>query len=137
MREIKKECNNDEGNNNDEGDNNEGDNNEGNNNEGNNNEGNNNEEEEEEAETKLSEPIKKGATVVQVETEADVKVGAKVVIDAGTKIEEENEIKSFGSLVLMKPLKFAHPAGAKVTIMSSSGGSRRRRRRSGGNNEGG
>merc|ERR1719161_3031609 len=138
--------NNNNNNNNEAGNNNEGNNDEGNNNEGNNNEQGNNEGDDEgndegnndegdndepEPETKLTEPIKKGAKILQVETEADVKVGAPAVIDVGTEIEEENEIKSFGSLILAKPLKFAHPAGAKVTIMSSKGNNGRRRRTSG------
>jgi methyl-accepting chemotaxis protein len=71
---------------------------------------------------------------VQVESEdlvkKDVQVGAKVTIDPGTDIEEDNEVKAFGSLVLLKPLKFAHAAGAKITIQSSSKGSSRRRRTS-------
>jgi len=92
-----------------------------------------------EVRTALTEPIKKGATVLQFagfdedaqeEIDGNVIVGTRVVIDAGTAMEEDNEVKAFGSIILMRPLKFDHGAGASVTFQPSSAGSGRRRRSS-------
>jgi len=55
-----------------------------------------------------------GATVLNIVDSAGFAVGATIVIEAGTSRQESNVISAMGSLVLAKPLRFSHPAGASV-----------------------
>jgi len=41
-------------------------------------------------------------------------IGQRVDIDRGTSVHETNTISAFGSLILLTPLLFDHPAGAQV-----------------------
>jgi len=66
-----------------------------------------------------------GATVLNIVDSAGFAVGATIVIEAGTSRQESNVISAMGSLVLAKPLRFSHPAGASVysqTTTTPAGG---------------
>jgi len=67
--------------------------------------------------TKMKDAAKAGETKVHVENQAGFAVGDKIVIDAGAKTEEQNEIVGFGSLKLKNPLKFPHAPGAPVSVL--------------------
>jgi preprotein translocase subunit SecG len=61
-----------------------------------------------------------GSNILKVDSLDYFQVDQEIVIDYGTSREEDNVIKKFGSLVLMKPLKFNHDAGAKVWAISEA-----------------
>merc|ERR1719353_2208329 len=59
--------------------------------------------------------VPSGTKVLPVRNNAGFSIGQKIVIDAGTPIEEHNTIVGFGSLILADPLKYDHAAGAIVS----------------------
>jgi len=59
--------------------------------------------------------VPSGTKVLPVRNNAGFSIGQKIVIDAGTPIEEHNTIVGFGSLILADPLKYDHAAGAVVS----------------------
>jgi len=67
--------------------------------------------------TSLNAKVKAGETELAVESHAGFSVGDKIIIDAGTKKEEKNEIVGFGSILLKTPLKFDHNAGVTISVL--------------------
>ena len=47
-------------------------------------------------------------------------VGDKVILGQGTEKEEENEIASFGSIVLKYPLTYDHDSNTEIQIIAKS-----------------
>jgi len=64
--------------------------------------------------TAVTEPVAQGVQRLPVATQMGFEIGDEIVLDAGTPIEEQNQIADFGSLILEFPLKYEHPAGAVV-----------------------
>lgn len=64
--------------------------------------------------TTVSEAAAAGATRVGVSNHDGFSVGDAVAIDPGTASEDTARVVGFGSLLLDRPLRFDHPAGALV-----------------------
>jgi hypothetical protein len=58
-----------------------------------------------------------GQTRLDVVTQQGFAVGDAVAVDAGTGIAEQARIVAFGSLLLDRPLQFAHAVGAVVQVL--------------------
>jgi len=65
--------------------------------------------------------VPSGAKLLPVVSSAGFSIGDKIVIDAGTPIEEYNTIIGFGSLVLATPLKYDHAPGTIVSPVTHTG----------------
>jgi len=61
--------------------------------------------------------VKMGDTRLPVDGHQGFEVGQRLVIDAGARYEEINELTGFGSLLLMTPLKFDHRAGTNISVL--------------------
>jgi hypothetical protein len=70
--------------------------------------------------TSLSTSVSASSTTLQVVTTADMSVGDKVILAQGTEKEEENEIASFGSIVLKYPLTYDHDSNTEIQIIAKS-----------------
>merc|ERR1712194_149556 len=64
--------------------------------------------------TTSTKAVAKGATSMQVASDAGFKIGDTVDIAPGTPEQEVNTVKAFGSIIFATPLQFDHPAGTKV-----------------------
>jgi len=64
--------------------------------------------------TTSTKAVAKGATSMQVASDAGFKIGDTVDIAPGTPEQEVNTVEAFGSIIFANPLQFAHPAGTKV-----------------------
>jgi carboxyl-terminal processing protease len=69
--------------------------------------------------TLLSEAVPAGSNFLPVMSSMGFILGRQVKIDPGTPSEELSSIKAFGSLLLAVPLKFAHAAGANITMVDA------------------
>jgi nitrous oxidase accessory protein NosD len=61
-----------------------------------------------------------GATVVPVTSNTGFAIGDAVAIEAGTPSEDRARIVGFGSLILDRPLRFAHPAGSTIEVLPAA-----------------
>jgi hypothetical protein len=60
-----------------------------------------------------------GATSLPDVSNSGFTIGQRIVIDAGTAIEEYNNIIGFGSLILETPLKYDHGPGAVISTAAA------------------
>lgn len=58
--------------------------------------------------------------ILDIVSNAGFSIGVRIVIDAGTEMEEFNRIVGFGSLVLETPLKYNHGPGALVNVAAEA-----------------
>ena len=72
--------------------------------------------------TNLTQSASVGETILQISSDDQTKfsLNDKIVIDAGTSIEEYNEVINFGSLILKNPLKYDHGLNAEIEIVSDA-----------------
>ena len=70
--------------------------------------------------TSLSTSVSANSTTLQVVTNNGMSVGDKVILAQGTEKEEENEIASFGSIVLKYPLTYDHDPNTEIQIIAKS-----------------
>jgi len=71
----------------------------------------------EEKVTSIAMPVIAGANELSVADQAGFVVGNHVVIDAGTNVQEVNQVVGFGSSLLREPLKFPHGVAATVSTI--------------------
>ena len=58
-----------------------------------------------------------GATTIPVTSNNGFAIGNVVLVGGGTAVAESARIVGFGSLILDRPTRFAHPAGTEVVVM--------------------
>merc|ERR1711865_71977 len=66
------------------------------------------------ASTTLKKALAKGATKLDVASDAGFKIGDMIDVGPGTPEHEVNTVKAFGSIICATPLQNDHPAGTKV-----------------------
>jgi len=66
--------------------------------------------------TSLTELIMAGSTVLNVTGQYGFLIGQDVVVAKGTDHEEVCTIAGFGSIILERPVQFAHPVGTTVEV---------------------
>lgn len=66
--------------------------------------------------TSLAELMTAGSTFLNVTRQEGFLIGQDVVVGRGTNQEEVHTIVGFGSIILERPLRFAHPAGTMVEV---------------------
>ena len=70
----------------------------------------------------LKEGSAAGSFVLNVDSTTGFHIGRTVIIDLGTDDQEVGRIASFGSIILMSPLKYDHNPGAVVRQQDVEGG---------------
>merc|ERR1711957_262350 len=66
------------------------------------------------ASTTLKKALAKGATKLDVASDAGFKIGDMIDVGPGTPEHEVNTVKAFGSIICATPLQNDHPAGTVV-----------------------
>merc|ERR1712128_108583 len=66
------------------------------------------------ASTTLAKAVAKGATKMNVASDAGFKIGDMIDVGPGTPEHEVNTVKAFGSIICATPLQNDHPAGTVV-----------------------
>merc|ERR1712128_311280 len=66
------------------------------------------------ASTTLKKALAKGATKLDVASDAGFKIGDLIDVGPGTPEHEVNTVKAFGSIICATPLQNDHPAGTVV-----------------------
>jgi hypothetical protein len=70
--------------------------------------------------TSLTESVKPGDTLLQVQDASGFQVGDQIIIDEGLPQEEVGEVAGFGSIILQSPLQNDHAAGAVVSVVTQA-----------------